>query len=329
MGVLPMADEQGSDACGRTPAAGSAYGALHAAVVVVPLLAFLAIVLALTLTGTHGGTLQSENRTARPWPSIGGPWAGTIDTRNFFLRLEAAFADRLALRLFGVSPTYVVVIGRDGSLFYAADDIIQTRRKPRRGPAEAAAVARRTADGIARRWSFLRERGIRYVLLIAPDRASVYRDQLPAQLARGPAHLDLVLEALPAEVRPDVIDLRRELLRQRAVEEVYYRTDTHWNVAGARVALRKLVRTLGEPPEAEPAFPDFPKVGDTCGLGRAIGLPSLFPEACYHDAASYPFEQHRDCSFAVLARDAGGRLQRIAAKCRGGTQRALVLRDSL
>jgi hypothetical protein len=234
----------------------------------------------------------------------------------------------LAVRLFGVSPTDVAVIGRDGSLFYAADDIIQTRRKPRRGPAETAALARRTADGIAKRWGSLRARGIRYVLLIAPDRASVHRDQLPAHFVRGPSHLDLMLETLPAEVRPDVIDLRGELLRQRAVEEVYYRTDTHWNVAGARVALRKLVQTLGGPPEAAPAFPDFPKVADTCGLGRAIGLPSLFPEACYHDPTNYPFEQHRDCSFAILERDAGGRLQRIAAKCRSGRQRALVLRDS-
>jgi hypothetical protein len=87
----------------------------------------------------------------------------------------------------------------------------------------------------------LRARGLRFVVLLVPDKYPVYRGLIPGEAPSGvPFYLDRIETGLIKEGVP-VINLTRAM-RHRAAEELeqgrdlFWRDDTHWNPLGTRVA---------------------------------------------------------------------------------------------
>ncbi len=160
-------------------------------------------------------------------------------------RTEAIGARRdLLVLVLGESVHDDLSFGRDGWIFYA----------PRR-PAEA--IARREEFGIARvdcwrqvleaRASWLRRHEIAYVLMIVPDKETIYPDRAP-ELARWPAGatpLDRLVGALAG--RLDIVDVRQalRLAREEGVD-VYDASDSHWNRFGASLGYRALAERIAQ-----------------------------------------------------------------------------------
>ena len=141
------------------------------------------------------------------------------------------------------APTANVIIGRDDWLFYAGDrtaeDLLgQDRFSPAQLDQWMTALESREAR--------LRAAGIAYLLVIAPNKSSIYPEQLPSALwlARRSGKLDQLLAAIRARGRVEVLDLRPALLEAKRVELVYWRHDSHWNARGLQTANEAVIAHL-------------------------------------------------------------------------------------
>jgi alginate O-acetyltransferase complex protein AlgJ len=168
--------------------------------------------------GRTTGELQKRLERAMPWR-------------------EAMVATANALRyvlLHGAGDD--VRLGRDGWLFLA-DEL-------RFGPGSAKAMRERLAllDAANRA---LAARGILLVVALVPDKARVYERYLRDE--RVPAeHAGRYAQALRA-LRAGgvaVVDLLAPLGAAADREPLYYRTDTHWNHAGARIAANAIAEEI-------------------------------------------------------------------------------------
>ena len=310
-----------------------------------------AFVLALVLAGlgafrARGETdLAYEQRRAAPWPAQGD----TAGAREATAAFERAFGDRFGGRRalvrahhaikaigFGVSPVPKVLLGRDGWLYFLGEDARALDRHYRgTAPFEAAPAA--VAREFARRHDALAARGIAYVVVVVPDKFSVYPEHLPGWVVRAPqTPLDRVAAAVRAEGRVRFLDLRAPLLAAKHGDPVYYLTDSHWNVRGAAIGYETLMREVaaalpGRVAEAAPvALPDYdPRTDRYSGdLANMLGLPRHFSEP---DRASFWKLLQAAPSRCARRLDAPAAREAIEAwGCdRAGLPDAWVLRDSM
>lgn len=257
------------------------------------------------------GAMPFENRPAAPWPVVSG-YRLPPDFPGAF---ERAFADRFGGRdaligfhhaatvvLLRRSPVQNVLVGRDGWLYYKGDDGRAFDRDFRRTTQPSAAETAAIADGIARRVRFLQDIGVAYLLAVVPDKHTIYPEHVPPQLQplSDVSPLDALLATLPPEIRAHVLDLRPALLEARKQQQVYWRTDSHWNRLGAWVGGRAIVAALRNDPSdsTHRALPKTRADGVMAGdLARMIGVRRGFEEPevmlvpapgaqrCAHDAA--------------------------------------------
>jgi hypothetical protein len=300
----------------------------------------------LALIGTWSRTVtRFENRPMAPWPAL-------VLTREFVPAFDRAFNDRFGGRdalvrlhhgtlwgVFGVSSLSTVMPGNDGWFYWLGEDS-QSLDRHYRGtvPFEQRDVDN-TANEFARRHDWLAARGIAYVVMVVPEKFTVYPEHLPAWIAKSPlpSPYDRVRAAVERGGGVTFIDLRGPLLAAKARERVYYQTDSHWNYNGAAVAYLELMRAVQKalPPGTLPAIVAAPRPVYVAGadfytgdLLRMLGLPSRIA----HEDDVAPLGK-------VLA-DAASRCARRIDKdefpgfefftCdRPGLPRAVVLRDSM
>lgn len=137
------------------------------------------------------------------------------------------------------------ISGRNGRMFLAHDSnrvLDQHSGRLRMGRGHLAAWSAL----LARRAMALAQHDCAYAVLIPPNAHSVYPEDLPAGLttaAERPvhallAHLEEQRTAVP------VVHPLAELLDRKRRDEVFPRTETHWNELGAFVAYRALMEAL-------------------------------------------------------------------------------------
>ncbi len=215
-----------------------------------------------------GASVRPEGRNPAPWPAIArdfGAWA------RFPRRLEDAFEDRLGFRRsllrarnavlvfgLGVSPSPVIVLGRDRRVFLDDFGLLGYLRGAR--PMSVAELRgwRRALESRAR---FVAAHGGRLVLAIAPENATVYADEIPDPWRSvGPSRTDQFVAEFGAGGPCTVIDLRGALREARAKDRpddpACYPFGTHWTPRGAFAATRAIAAALAR------AFPQFPAVAE-------------------------------------------------------------------
>jgi hypothetical protein len=253
------------------PAAAPARHPLRDAALVAGFVLALAVPLVLTLLRPAPETMRFENRRPDPWP----PLAQVASLRTFATAVERAFADRLAGRgtlvavhhagkalLFGVSPVRTIMIGRDGWYYWLGEDGRSLDRFHRTTlPFADADIAALVAE-LERRRAFLAARGIGFVVVAVPEKYTIYPEHLPAWLRRGErTPLDRAVDAIVRAGRIRFVDLREPLAQAKARDRVYYRTDSHWNLAGASVGYGEIMRavTAELPPDKRRAVVPAPR----------------------------------------------------------------------
>lgn len=206
--------------------------------------------------------LTHEKRASAPFPR-----ELRLD-RSYFGELEAFFRDRfgfrerllrlhhrLAFEILRQTTIGQVVRGSGGRwLFYLGrNDGIDMRDVSGNWPHDAATAAR-WASFQAALSRHLSDQGIRYLLVIAPNKQSVYPEEVPAYFGRPRAGM---LDELLVETRrfPELaaVDLRATLRAHRS-EGVYFHSDTHWNSRGSSYAAERLVDLM------RPWFPALPRL---------------------------------------------------------------------
>ncbi len=256
-----------------------------------------------------------EKRASAPWPTLTDLKLNAAGAAKSF---EDAFADRFAFRnvmiktdawlnwkLFGISTTENVVVGRDGWLFYTGDRSMPLfQGVDRYTHADAAYVA----DVLEMRHHWLRDQGIASAHVIAPAKESVYPEFVPRGIprVRQPSCMEEFL-AFGQGREGQPIDLLHPLTSARAAgPPLYLRGDSHWNDAGALIAYREVLRKLGHEAEglAEAALQSHvdPATHPYHDLATMLGIGDTYMHEWPNDSpviqpkAGWTFEQTSDPS---------------------------------
>lgn len=282
-------------------------------------LSVIVLPLAGKLLPAEGAFALTENRRPAPFPTIelGRPGWGYSLT-SFPRRFERYWNDSFAFRWYlirahslaklalGVSPSPKALVGQDGYLFYAAEQSVDYFRGVKPFTPDDLA---RWRDELESRRRWLAERGIRYLVVVAPNKETIYGEFMPPSLrkVRSDSRLDQLLAYLAAEAKIDVVDLRGPLTRAKRDQRVYHKSDTHWNDAGAMIAARTILARI------EDWFPDVDAgafAGElhmrTAGggdLARILALEDRFPEERFEWTPASAAAARRITASAPAARD--------------------------
>ena len=93
---------------------------------------------------------------------------------------------------------------------------------------------------------WLEKRGIEYLIVVCPEKHSIYPEYLPENIRRftDKTGLDQLMDCMNADSTIHIIDLRKKLLKAKGEFPTYYKTDSHWNNYGAYVGYQEIMRQL-------------------------------------------------------------------------------------
>lgn len=140
---------------------------------------------------------------------------------------------------------------------------------------------------IAQRAAWAKAQGIQYVMVIVPNKASIYPEFLPARYHRAGSS-----RALPDPPGVPVINLTADMIRQKSIGQLYHKNDTHWNELGAFIGYQSLMRALPPPFRESPLPLDSMQVqwvtepgGD---LARLLLMDSVLMEKAARVSVRHP-----------------------------------------
>src|SRR5438445_2201999 len=156
------------------------------------------------------GRPPSDSGPERTWPAAAKAWlTDSLAGREALVRGAA----RVKVHGLGVSATPRVILGTGGWLF------LRPEAEPNYLRSDDPALDDRLRgwrSALLARRGWLAARGVRYLVVVVPEKASVYPEFLPAADRRlAPTPLDRLLASLPEGGTGWVLDLRHRLLRAK------------------------------------------------------------------------------------------------------------------
>lgn len=132
-----------------------------------------------------------------------------------------------------------VVIGKDGWLFFDKEKTIDDYRCLT--PFTGAELARIKSNLLAKR-DELAKQGISFVVFIPPNKHSIYPEFLPDSIKKvgSVCRYDQVVNVAKS-AGIILVDPRQAMLNEKKVQQVYYKTDTHWDDVGAFISYQILL----------------------------------------------------------------------------------------
>ncbi|ABK16823.1 alginate O-acetyltransferase AlgX-related protein [Syntrophobacter fumaroxidans] len=154
----------------------------------------------------------------------------------------------LRVNLLGVSPVPSVVMGRDSWLFYRSE--VFPDGFTFNDHCGLIPLSETELDALRERIEWNHElfsrNGIFYIVVIVPNKNTIYGEFLPESIVRNgnPTRLEQFSEYMRNHSRVKVMDLRRALLNAKKLHPIYYKTDSHWNDFGAYTGYREIIEEL-------------------------------------------------------------------------------------
>ncbi|MGD0300569.1 MAG: hypothetical protein ABSE86_26085 [Bryobacteraceae bacterium] len=200
------------------------------------------------------GKPVAENRTlaaAPGWP------VSLADYRIFPQRFTAFVNDHFGLRSqlvhwnsklrlkLGTSSSPSVAVGRDSFLFYAYHEERLLEQHTGEDVFTSGDLERWVKSVVAER-DWLKQRGIAFYILIAPDKSTIYPELLPdyLHLPDTTTRLDQLVARLKTVEGLEFIDPRPALWRAKQTGRLYWRVDSHWGPRGAFIAYNQLMERV-------------------------------------------------------------------------------------
>lgn len=247
---------------------------------------------------------------------------------NFGFRNSLLWSDKLKYWI-GMSPSEKVMLGKNGWLFFTGEpftDLINTSRGIHRlNDTELEQYAR----VFQARYRWLKNKGIRYLFIIAPNKHSIYSEYLPDSMFQVNTNIvtDQFVNYMRLNTEVPVVDLRQALLSHKDADTLlYYKTDTHWNHFGTNVAQYEIAKALASyyPDQITPVFYKnsdiITRTGSGGDLSVLIDLKHHFKEKhtspMYDPCTKYPASPNGDASNTFMT------------KCGSSGVNALIFHDS-
>lgn len=175
-----------------------------------------------------------------------------------------AFRNSILLNTFKSSCTNNVRVGQKNWLFFL----------DKNSSAEALGLSPFTdreldlwCRGIESRQDKLSKRGVKFVVLIGPNKEEIHPEFLSPFICRQPKGLSR-LEQLTAQLKKrgkvHIVDARENLIKRKENDPLYFRTDTHWNALGSFYTYQKILQNISS---------SFPKLAPLSWQEtRAVGM---------------------------------------------------------
>lgn len=250
--------------------------------------------------------------------------AASYGMRRDLIRADAAIKAALG------GETRRVAFGSDGFLFLKDDDVfsqITGQRLDRAKLDRFADVASGLEDAFG-------GAGRRLMVLIAPNKHTIYRRHLPVWARNEPAVTER--SELVGMLRArgiSAVDPTAALTVRAETDPVYWRGDTHWTRFGMLIAFDELVRALGMPEQAigvDTVFEGQTAVNRPGDLVRIAGLGDSWPDVAPKRIGADPFSEERLVREKLLPGEifGGHRLRHDPPRAGTAGPRVLVLGDS-
>lgn len=251
-----------------------------------------------------------ENRRLQAFPHWSIHWAQDFErwfSDRYGMRDALVYyGSRLQMARTGLPMNQQVVVGRDNWLFYDENytpghlHFASLYGKDPFLPSDLKAIA----DNLSSVRRHLAACHIPFYLVIAPDKQTVYPEKLlmppPPHAITQADQLDAYLHT--ADPRLRIIDLRKAEIAAKAVQhqDLYYRTDTHWNELGAFYGYKAIAKRLkhdGVLADAVGTRLDGYKMRITPSAGGDIAvnlldLPGYFPDHTVELDSLQPLHAH-------------------------------------
>jgi hypothetical protein len=182
-----------------------------------------------------------------------GQGFGHLDTNFYQKNILIEYVNRLQMKL-GDRVFPVVLLGDDGWMEYTGEHNLDDFQNVVGFSSEGLQVA---AQRIGDCHQYADEHGITFLIVVAPNKASIYPDKMPAEIRplTELSRFDQLNNRLRNDGIPEILDLRIALRDAREQQEVYYKTDTHWNGYGAYISYREIIDALSQSYPALEAYP--------------------------------------------------------------------------
>lgn len=107
----------------------------------------------------------------------------------------------------------------------------------------------------------LKAKGITLVVVVPPNKSTIYSEKVPSEIQKvaEQPRLDQFIGLFRDADAPIFVDLRPSLRQARQEYQIYYKTDTHWNLYGAYIGYREIMNHISQVyPDIRPyALEDF------------------------------------------------------------------------
>ncbi len=253
----------------------------------------------ITFNWVQGTKSIAENRTLVSFPSLFNS-EGKI-REDLLVALDDWFKDNIGLRdllinlssvisfnIMHSSTSEKVEIGKDGWLFYSAENnlSIVDGTYPDFDEEKLALYCEQLVEVRNR----LAEQGREFVLILPPSKVSIY----PEYIQSGDYHImetpaDIIVDYIEGHSDLRVVRLKDALLEEKKKngEQLYYKTDTHWNFRGRYVGYRKIIEDFNDWGliDTSPLEARFYEKGAYSGdLARMLGAVNLDGDKCSEDS---------------------------------------------
>ena len=234
---------------------------LAAALEWVVIVAFLVLVAA-PLVGQLAGQSDvadipvTEWRQAAPapsWPASAVTLAGLPKVVEAWLndvfgfRSALCSANQQLLAALGSTTSRFVTVGADGWLYLRRDFEANIEAESRGAVPIADGDIDAWVEQLAAQRAWLAERGAQLVVVLVPEKQSIYPEFLPEWAQTGrPTRSDKLVARVAATKAVTLVDTRPALVAAKAAQSglLYYHSDTHWNHRGSYVAYQEVMKTV-------------------------------------------------------------------------------------
>lgn len=196
---------------------------------------------------------NTENRKLAAFPNFfdkEGKWSPDLKTgfenwindniglRDQFLKIAA----NIKVKVFHISTSEKVHIGKDGWFFYTNDNNLKIASGEYPLDDLMLETIARKQQAIS---NYYKSQGINYILVLTPSKASVYPEYIGgADYKVDVSPIDIVEDYLRQNTDVKVLNTKRNLIKNKEKEKLYLKTDTHFTQYGSYLVYRSICNYL-------------------------------------------------------------------------------------
>lgn len=199
-----------------------------------------------------------------------------VDDHFGFRSKIVQFHNYTLCKIFKISPTWTVIIGSDNWYFYGGDRATYDYLGKIKHTDEQLL---KTSQLLEDRKAWLDSLGIEYLFLPIPNKEPIYEEHLPYKIRvnRGKSKYEQIIGyTREHSTFRNFIDVQQLFLDHKSEQQLYLKTDSHWNHDGAYLVYREIIKRLQQKfPGLEPLEQNKEKSWSTNFSGDLTYLMNL------------------------------------------------------